>query len=436
MKAKTKSKIYAAILLAFLMLWAFLTLFFTPTVYMLSESLLISHIVLLFAVLIFLIGRIYLNQLIVRLTLAKGELDVFRDTLRYVGTNNPRNVMFLAAECDAGNYAYVISCCAKQLQQKRNNKMHRYHCLHMLAHCYYELGDDQKLDAVCRAFEDMLAKEKNPAPIATAFDIMRYYRAFLDKDVKRCYAFIEKEQKIKALSHEYEKKFHRARIAQDILGDMEQAQALYLQAAQGPADFAFVRYSAVGVDYRKEFGEVLPDPDVSLKVSKEHKILNAIVLPLVLCVAIVCAVLYVSNIDKILAWGDVAQIRLELGKKGYDEVEHIGYLSIEQDGTTLESVYVCAADGEIVLVGSYVLDRNATRAFYRVLGSVPAEQVSDANAEIKPLTVMGAAENLLITFGFYRAEQQIPQDAKYVIALPTGGNTLYVAVLEYMQSME
>jgi hypothetical protein len=82
------------------------------------------------------------------------------------------------------------------------------------------------------------------------------------------------------------------------------------------------------------------------------------------------------------------------------------------------------------------LDRNATRAFYRVLGSVPTEQVSDADAEIKPLTVMGAAENLLITFGFYREEQQIPQDAKYIIELQTGGNTLYVAVLEYMQSME
>jgi hypothetical protein len=93
-------------------------------------------------------------------------------------------------------------------------------------------------------------------------------------------------------------------------------------------------------------------------------------------------------------------------------------------------------DGEIVLVGSYVLDQNATRAFYRVLGSVPAEQVLDADAKIKPMTVMGAAENLLITFGFYREEQQIPQDAKYIIELQTGGNTFYVAVLEYMQSME
>lgn len=436
MKAKNKAKVYALILLAFPMLWAFLTLFFTLTVFAFSRSILISYTILTLSILFFIFGRIYLNQIIVRLTLAKGELGVLRNTLRYIGSNNPRNVMYLAGECDAGNYAYVISCCAKQLQQKRNNKMHRYHCLHLLAHCYYALGDDAKLDRVCRVFEDMLANQKNPEPIARTFEIMQYYRAFLDKDAKRCYALLEKEQKIKDLSFEYGKKFHAARIEQDILGNTERARDLYAQAAQGPADFAFVRNSAVGVDYRKEFGEVLPDFDVSLKPSKEYKTVYAIFLPLLLCISIVCAVLYVNNYDKILDRGNQAQIELELIRSGYREIEQVEIFHIKHGEKSLESVFICVADGKVVLGGSYVLEQNDSKVYHEVIAAIPAEQVQDADTKIEPLTVPGAADNLTITFGFYRAEQEIPLDAEYVTELQIDGEPFYVVVLDYVQSLE
>lgn len=180
---KTRAALRAMLYHALLLLPGLLLILCTlPLVLLLSRIWLACTLIVLFlSTYYILLYRRYKQMLFNRILLAPhraGMSEEYRQTLRYAGYD-ARSSYWISASYDAGDYQSVVDICTYYLRHPRRRQPPKYFYLRFLANVYRSVGDRDKLEKVCDAYDNLLAREPSPAKFRYFAPIFADHRAYL-----------------------------------------------------------------------------------------------------------------------------------------------------------------------------------------------------------------------------------------------------------------
>lgn len=417
--------------------------------------------IIIFAVFIVFIRSLLHSILLSRLILRpyhQGNVELYRDTLRAAGLNNPISPLYLLGEVAAGEYAHVIDICTAQLERMANKytkfynkkakaRLHRYRYLHVLALCYFRLGDNEKLSQICQVYRTWLEGEKasDVFHISQTHPQFELYEAYLNKDIEACQAlaFFENEGAEAGHSSGFSygiDLYCQARVLADLQEDFESARTLYQEAAgqlEGCALQDLCRHALQnienGVPYAEGLAEIVPCASYEIPISKENKrarILTPIVTILVALLTgaalLFSAPIWVANREQ-----DTEHI-IELIEKELDDVTVLQTYEPVLFGKSGGTVFVGLRESEIV-IGTFDYS-GKMNMYYRVKerASLPTASLKQGGDALYPLHFASGDGSYFICAQLFCDQAEIPANAPYT-AFELDGQTYYLAVTSITQ---
>lgn len=141
------------------------------------------------------------------------DADTFLATVYQGHFDTPTALWQLSGEYYCGHYQNAISICKLKLADAKRNKRFRYFYLTYLANVYFDMGNDEKLRAICEEYSACLSKEtdKKQAACRKQFPRMAFYDMYLRQDWDGCNTWVNVPQADKLTR--YHRIFCKAKLA-------------------------------------------------------------------------------------------------------------------------------------------------------------------------------------------------------------------------------
>lgn len=175
----------------------------------------------------------------------------------------------------SGDYLAAVSICTKKLKEKCSLK-NKCRYLSVLAEAYFELGDDEKLKAVCDKFSEVTEKSKNPKKMKSQFPLFRFYRHCLDRNFENCLAIyddIKANSNPKSLTYKIDGLYgdFNCAVIYYKMGDYEKAKQYFAKVTKKGAKMnastlakEYLYAIESGDDSCLKKDEILPDDNYSI----------------------------------------------------------------------------------------------------------------------------------------------------------------------------
>lgn len=431
-KIKTIARLYAVFFNVLPPLIGCITFVLCITVSFVFLERLFAYLILCIGIICLLLPKLLEGFLMMDLY-ANGDLKLYRAVTRTTGSNH-RFSQYLIGECSAGEYQYAINVATACLKQKKWNRKRRYAWLNVLAYCYFELGDDQKLLLVCDAFDRISKDERNAALLQKSRPIFERYRAYAQRDAVRCRMIIDRLGNTKYPIDTYYNAFYRARVLQYVFGDTEAARQQYAKATGAANEYSFVRLAKQemqameqGERYTDSMPEVLPDEGFVPRAGREYTMVQSCILGSYTIVMIIIASCSVMLIPKLMDMRTESNLK-KLLEQDYISVQQLDCFNIDANDEVADSMFVCVIDESVVVGSEYIT--NHKQIVYQLKYSVRVSDLQNPNYRLSPIRHICGLEDYEITSAFFRSYEEIPEHALYVASIEIDGATYYLAVLD------
>lgn len=297
----------------------------------------------------------------------KLDVALYREIVKQGKMYGNLGMWAIMGEYSAGNYEAVITACEQRLNDPRSEKYHYWFVI-KLANVYFDMGDDERLDRTCRAYQALLASmpPRRSRKLERRARRMEFFAAYLAHDYDHCRSIlmekVPKEPPLLQMGLCYRKaRLHLA------LGETEEARACFEQVVQTAPQINYAMLSAHALE-AMERGEaygaslVLPESDevfVPYREPTKAKKAVAICSRIVVIVGTVLAVIG----GALVLYGEyqdwkykkeyqayVEQLELAI-EQDYDGVEILETFDLEVDGQTVDSMFLCRSE-EALLFGT------------------------------------------------------------------------------------
>ncbi len=365
--------------------------------------------------------------------LGSGDVEALRSFVRYGGINYPTSGLYILAESMAGEYDLVVNHCTKMLKKRKYNRRLEYQWLSALAYCYFDLNDTQKLAEVCKAVEARKAVEKDAARLARIGRIFDFYWAYASRDGEKCQSLLDAAPRSETPIDNLRSAFMAARVAQNLLGDADTAQAYYGQVAKGNEGLGFVRIAKQelqALDAGKacaELPEVFPNDANPLPKNKEYMIWRVgglLVYFIGVLVFVLASVWVTGEIEDRKTEQEITKALSE-----YATVSQVDYFELKVKGEVIDGLYVAELDGQLMI--GFIADAEQG-PLYETLCKYSAEDLQEPLQPIRYFTQKGT-RRFQFDLQVFRNLQEVPKDALYVAVVTIDSHPCYVALLSASQ---
>ncbi len=408
-----------------------LSIFFKVHLLLLAAVLVASYLLsnLILATLFFgILGRPLTHSL---------DAPLYHEIIKQGKAGHASGVNQAGAEYYVGNYANAIAICRQKLAEPRYARIYRFHYYHLLANCYFDLGEDRKLKEICDLFYQNLALERKREKILKKFAPMKFYSVYANGNLEACEQYLNQTQKdnLSRVSAEFQK----ARIAW-LRGETEQAKASFEEVIRTAPllHYAVISEKALqamknGGGYADAVTPIVTEPDKAFfwalpKGGTLHTVTKILVAVIVFFVLFLT---FVSGIAEGFQNLDVPyyeEVETLVGQD-YEGVQVLHVFELDKNGKWIDTLFL-AETKDSVLICSYYSYVGDEKLYYRVLEEIPlsafaAEDFSPITQKYKAIT-----SEFWIHSGFYKRRSEIPDKDEYTVKITVNGESFYFAVTE------
>ncbi len=272
-----------------------------------------------------------------------------------------RNLVYsMQGEYFAGNISAAVELC--EAVRKEGGRLKKYvpAALIILANCYFDLGNDEKLSEVCREFRALKLWGFERKRMAKNISRISFFESFLASDHEACFRILDNSRKENI--YQVFRTYAEARIYL-ATGNAERARENFAKVVSDAPNtvYAILARHAVcaldsGISYRdamRDIGGKEINTEHLIKKNRKSILLFRIV---TVCSSLLIAVCLLGAVCigavTIYRHNDMKISGLLL-EDVYEEVEMLDAFDYSENGEIVEKMFVCVADGHIMFGSRY-----------------------------------------------------------------------------------
>ncbi len=351
--------------------------------------------------------------------------QLFKDILLGIKEKDENNALALIYEYYLGNYQFIVNTCKKHLEATPTSE-EAYVYLYNLALVYFNLGDEEKLLAVCDAFNTRLKAETDEKIKETNYFVCmlsEFFTRYLENDFEHCEAFLEAHFPkgmrrdvpiimlyLRAVLYY---KAGRTAEARELFFEITQTAPKMYHAVHAKQHLDSIQ---AGKTYAPRSSDLLPqdETDPRKPTKKRSELFHILMIVVAVLILLIPISLLTDKNDKAI---DKAAVEML-----YEDVKILDSFFLERNGDTVESMCIASTSDAGLVVGcTYVYDDDEEDTVYFEPLAVRIEPG-------KAYTARGSVSGKFITFCFYENKRDIPDKTYYISSVRYDGKQLFFAV--------
>jgi hypothetical protein len=344
----------------------------------------------------------------------------------YLGKyDTPAALWQLSGEYYCGHYQNVVSICMQKLSDKNLPDRFRYFYLTYLANVYFDIGDEEKLQAIYNEYKSYLSKEKPraQAKYRKQFPRMAIYGLYLQKDWDGCFTRLNIPTTAELMR--YHRAFWTAKLCY-MDGDTDTAREYLQYLADKSPQLNYGKLSAKVLERLDQqadapFSHLIALSETPTEVTmcpiRERKKLRIVyVVVAVLCLLVAIASLLISQREQQQqeqqAQAYVESIRVMV-EEDYDGVQILRVFNLKKGNQVIEKMFLCQTD-------TYLLLGYTDGSDYGTLEKISLTELKlDFSKELTFVTTQ--YPHNLVTCRFFTSESDMPEKYYYCTDMEING---------------
>lgn len=348
-----------------------------------------------------------------------------------------------------GDHQTAVTACNRILTDpKCRKKLRRIapHCIAVIADCYFELGDDDKLRAAVDGFYKYTSAQKNRDRIERALPKMRFYRMYLNDEYEGCLSYVAAPMPVGTLYIPSSNELRRGMVYLK-MGDTERARKEFTKAVEIAPKMSYATAAVKQLsllespDAADNGTEVLPrDGDVCRFKAPSLRPKRIVTL---IASAILCALLimgpftageqivfdlamrqYERDMEK------YSQYVVDAAEKEHNGVSFVEALNVEKDGKLVCVLAFCETDvglavGEMLNYDEYEGETDVD--VFDTVTVIPYD-VIEGGGELPYVSHYSPATERVVCGGMYRSKNECPDETYFVVEIKVKNTRILFAV--------
>lgn len=346
-----------------------------------------------------------------------------------------------------GDHQTAVTACNRILtDSKCRKKLKRLapHCIAVIADCYFELGDDDKLRSAVNGFYKYASAQRNRERIERAFPKMRFYRMYLNDEYEGCLSYIAVPLPANTLYIPSCNELRRGMVYLK-MGDTERARKEFRRAVEVAPKMSYAAARQLSLlespDAADSDTDVLPLDGDACRFEAPSPSLKRIVT--LIASAILCALLLMgaSTAGERVACDRAmkqygrdmekySQYVVDAAEKEHNGVGFVTALNVDKDGKPVCVLAFCETDGGLAVGEMLNYDEYEGETDVDVFDTVTVipYDVIEGDGELPYLSHYSPATERVVCGGMYRNKNECPDETYFVIEMKVKNTRILFAV--------